>query len=160
LIVGVVTEDGVPSIELEAGGERWQAIIDTGFNGELELPERLRSHSLVQAKSSAFRSNPCLVSQPASLCRQVSVVEPELRGGEMIHWGSGVQRPASKSASARRPAPSNRPAKTSAAIPRSHCSAINSSNHSFFWDNWCQCQLFSVSGESVSILFPGRRKMN
>jgi hypothetical protein len=90
LIVGVVTEDGVPAIELEAGGERWQAIIDTGFNGEVELPERLRSHSLVQAKSSAFRSNPCLVSQPASLCRQVSVMEPELRGGEMIHFGSLV----------------------------------------------------------------------
>src|SRR5207248_6636537 len=26
------------------GSERWQAIIDTGFNGALELPERLRSH--------------------------------------------------------------------------------------------------------------------
>jgi clan AA aspartic protease len=24
-------------------GQLWQAIIDTGFNGELELPERLRS---------------------------------------------------------------------------------------------------------------------
>ncbi len=42
LIAGIVTEDGVPAIEVEAGGERWQAIIDTGFNGELELPERLR----------------------------------------------------------------------------------------------------------------------
>ena len=42
--MGIVTEDGVPAIEVEAGGERWQAIIDTGFNGELELPERLRSH--------------------------------------------------------------------------------------------------------------------
>lgn len=30
-------------IELDAGGQRWQAIIDTGFNGELEVPERLRS---------------------------------------------------------------------------------------------------------------------
>jgi clan AA aspartic protease len=41
-IAGIITEDGVPAIEVEAGGERWQAIIDTGFNGELELPERLR----------------------------------------------------------------------------------------------------------------------
>lgn len=27
-----------------AGSQRWQAIIDTGFNGELELPEQLRPH--------------------------------------------------------------------------------------------------------------------
>ncbi len=44
MIEGVVTEDGVPAIEVEVGGQRWQAIIDTGFNGELELPERLRWH--------------------------------------------------------------------------------------------------------------------
>ena len=44
MIAGVITEDGVPAIEVEAGGECWQAIIDTGFNGELELPERLRPH--------------------------------------------------------------------------------------------------------------------
>jgi predicted aspartyl protease len=44
LIEGVVTEDGVPAIEVEVGGQRWPAIIDTGFNGELELPERLRSN--------------------------------------------------------------------------------------------------------------------
>ena len=30
-------------IEVDAGTQRWQAIIDTGFNGELELPEQLRS---------------------------------------------------------------------------------------------------------------------
>ena len=44
MIEGIVSEDGVPVIELDVGGQRWQAIIDTGFNGELELPERLRSH--------------------------------------------------------------------------------------------------------------------
>jgi clan AA aspartic protease len=43
LIEGVVSEDGVPTITVEVGGERWNAIIDTGFNGELELPNRLRS---------------------------------------------------------------------------------------------------------------------
>jgi predicted aspartyl protease len=44
LIEGIVTDDGVPTIELEVAGQRWRAIIDTGFNGELELPERLRPH--------------------------------------------------------------------------------------------------------------------
>ena len=44
MIVGIITADGVPTIEVDVGGQRWQAIIDTGFNGELELPERLRSH--------------------------------------------------------------------------------------------------------------------
>ena len=43
LIEGIITDDGVPAIEVEVGSQRWQAIIDTGFNGELELPEQLRS---------------------------------------------------------------------------------------------------------------------
>lgn len=42
MIQGIITEDGVPVIEVNVDGQRWQAIIDTGFNGELELPERLR----------------------------------------------------------------------------------------------------------------------
>ena len=43
MIEGTVTDDGVPAIETEIGDEQCMAIIDTGFNGELELPERLRS---------------------------------------------------------------------------------------------------------------------
>jgi predicted aspartyl protease len=45
LIEGTVSDDGVPAIDVEVAGESWRAIIDTGFNGELELPERLREHS-------------------------------------------------------------------------------------------------------------------
>ena len=41
---GIITEDGVPAIVVDVGSQRSRAIIDTGFNGELELPERLRSH--------------------------------------------------------------------------------------------------------------------
>jgi len=37
-----VTDDGIPIILLPIAGEVWQGIVDTGFNGELELPERLR----------------------------------------------------------------------------------------------------------------------
>jgi clan AA aspartic protease len=45
LIEGSVCDDGVPVIDVEVAGTSWRAIIDTGFNGELELPERLREHS-------------------------------------------------------------------------------------------------------------------
>ncbi len=48
MIEGAVTDDGVPAIEVEVGSQRWQAIIDTGFNGELELPEQLRSQVRAQ----------------------------------------------------------------------------------------------------------------
>jgi predicted aspartyl protease len=44
LIQGIVTEDEVPVIELEVAGQRWQTVIDTGFNGDLELPDQLRPH--------------------------------------------------------------------------------------------------------------------
>jgi predicted aspartyl protease len=44
LIEGIITDDGVAAIELKVGCELWQAIVDTGFNGALELLERLQSH--------------------------------------------------------------------------------------------------------------------
>lgn len=42
MIHGTVSEDGVPVIELEIAGQRWTAIIDSGFNGDLELPTHLQ----------------------------------------------------------------------------------------------------------------------
>jgi predicted aspartyl protease len=43
VIAGKVSADGVPFISIPISGQEWQATIDTGFNGELELPEGLRS---------------------------------------------------------------------------------------------------------------------
>ena len=42
MIEGTVTDEGVPLIELELGGRRWETIVDTGFNGDLELPVELQ----------------------------------------------------------------------------------------------------------------------
>lgn len=42
MIIGEVSDDGVPLIILEVAGREWTAIIDTGFNGDLELPEEMR----------------------------------------------------------------------------------------------------------------------
>ena len=42
MIFGIVSSDGIPVIEVSIGGQDWPAIVDTGFNGELELPNRLR----------------------------------------------------------------------------------------------------------------------
>jgi predicted aspartyl protease len=38
-----VSADGVPTCTLIIAGKAWPAIIDTGFNGDLELPEELRA---------------------------------------------------------------------------------------------------------------------
>lgn len=43
MIRGMVTEDGVPLIVLRLADEDWVTIVDTGFNGDLELPDALRS---------------------------------------------------------------------------------------------------------------------
>src|SRR5262245_6295091 len=40
---GVVNERGVPVVDLFLAGRTWVATIDTGFNGDLELPEALRT---------------------------------------------------------------------------------------------------------------------
>jgi predicted aspartyl protease len=42
LIEGVVSSNGVPVVEFEIEGRRWRAVVDTGFNGDLELPNALR----------------------------------------------------------------------------------------------------------------------
>ncbi len=41
MIVGRVNSDNVPEITLTIGNDDWPAIIDTGFNGDLELPQPL-----------------------------------------------------------------------------------------------------------------------
>lgn len=43
MIEGQVTLDGTPLVHLPIGASVWPALIDTGFNGALELPEVLRS---------------------------------------------------------------------------------------------------------------------
>lgn len=43
MIVGTVTSDDVPVVRLVVAGQTWAATIDTGFNGDLELPEVLRA---------------------------------------------------------------------------------------------------------------------
>lgn len=41
---GVVSEDDIPGIRIVIAGREWTAMIDTGFNGDLELPDKLRDH--------------------------------------------------------------------------------------------------------------------
>jgi len=43
VIAGSVGAEGVPVIPIAIGNQQWRAVIDTGFNGELELPEALRA---------------------------------------------------------------------------------------------------------------------
>ena len=42
MISGVVSSAGVPVLHLEVAGRSWEAIVDTGFNGDLELPVSLK----------------------------------------------------------------------------------------------------------------------
>jgi predicted aspartyl protease len=42
VIHGTVNLDWEPVVLLPVGGQHWPAIVDTGFNGDLELPDGLR----------------------------------------------------------------------------------------------------------------------
>jgi predicted aspartyl protease len=58
MIEGMVDERGVPVIELMVAGRKWSGLIDTGFNGYLELPEELYDARLARQEPtrSASRS--------------------------------------------------------------------------------------------------------
>src|SRR5579859_1680938 len=43
MIAGIVTADGEPIIDLFLDGRSWPAVVDSGFNGFLELPNVLRT---------------------------------------------------------------------------------------------------------------------
>ena len=43
MIRGTVSVEGPPTITLSIASQVWKATIDTGFNGDLELPEPLRN---------------------------------------------------------------------------------------------------------------------
>lgn len=43
MIVGTVSQDGTPTIWISVANQQWCGVIDTGFNGDLELPHQLRS---------------------------------------------------------------------------------------------------------------------
>lgn len=42
MIRGTVSPEGVPTVRLPVAGNDWIAVVDTGFNGDLELPDALR----------------------------------------------------------------------------------------------------------------------
>jgi predicted aspartyl protease len=63
VIEGTVSEDGVPRIEIALAGRTWLAIVDTGFNGDLELPREL---------------------QDEVMARQIGTVQSSLAGGVTI----------------------------------------------------------------------------
>jgi predicted aspartyl protease len=42
MLAGTLSADGVPVIDIPVAGRVWRAVIDTGFNGDLELPEALK----------------------------------------------------------------------------------------------------------------------
>jgi predicted aspartyl protease len=43
MLVGTLSADGVPILQIPLAGRIWRAVIDTGFNGDLELPLVLKA---------------------------------------------------------------------------------------------------------------------
>ena len=47
-MIGTVTEKGTPTLTLAIDGMDWLTVIDTGFDGDLELPQALFSTCVVE----------------------------------------------------------------------------------------------------------------
>ena len=67
MIQGTVSDTGVPTIVLSIAGQEWTATIDTGFNGDLELPETLRE-----------TLNPQYIGEVTSVLASGQTIEEEL----------------------------------------------------------------------------------
>jgi predicted aspartyl protease len=65
MIEGEVNEDGVPQIPFSIAGREWQATVDSGFNGALELP------AFIQRSIDAVRIGPVV----SELAGGVTIVE-------------------------------------------------------------------------------------
>jgi predicted aspartyl protease len=79
-----VTDEGEPVVLLTVGGRSFPALIDTGFNGDLELPEQVRP--LVNARF--------LLREP-SLLAAGQLVEEDIYEVEFPFDGSTVSAEAS-----------------------------------------------------------------
>jgi predicted aspartyl protease len=71
MIAGQVTEDGQPIIRLTVAGRSWVAVVDSGFNGDLELPNEL--HGQLNAR---FRARePWLLASGQSIEEDIYSVD-------------------------------------------------------------------------------------
>jgi predicted aspartyl protease len=64
MIQGQVDVEGLPALLLAVGGRDWKVIVDTGFNGDIELPESLRASvnpSLIGSSSSELAGGQTVV---------------------------------------------------------------------------------------------------
>ncbi len=69
MIHGDVSEDGVPAITIVVDGEGWSAIIDTGFNGDLELPVTASQLTIVSCQAA---------SEPVGRCKDAGTASSRL----------------------------------------------------------------------------------
>jgi predicted aspartyl protease len=80
VITGHVSAEGEPTISLPVAGKNWTAVVDTGFNGDLELPEPLRPlvnpRYLLRAKS--------FLASGQSLDEDVYLVELAFDGQDIV----------------------------------------------------------------------------
>jgi len=84
VIQGVVSEDGTPLVTLSINNETRDGIIDTGFNGDLELPDELRE-----------KLNPVFVGRVLSALAGGQTVEEDIYLVEILFDGNMMHAEAS-----------------------------------------------------------------
>ena len=80
MITGVVSPDGEPIVMLPVAGQSWRAVVDTGFNGDLELPDSLQP--LVNARFQGTVNS--LLAGGQTLLEDVYLVDFPFDGGKVV----------------------------------------------------------------------------
>jgi predicted aspartyl protease len=99
VIVGAITPEGVPVVFLAVAGSSWPAIIDTGFNGDLELPTSLRPlvNTRFLCRNRSFLAAGQIVEEDSYLVDfpfdgQIQLVEATFVSGSEILIGTHLLR--------------------------------------------------------------------
>ncbi|MGD9857219.1 MAG: hypothetical protein AB7U20_19920 [Planctomycetaceae bacterium] len=76
MIEGWITGDDVPQIELPIAGASWMAVVDTGFNGYMELPQALLEQLDAEYQGEAFS----LLAGGQSISEKVYLIDIQFDG--------------------------------------------------------------------------------
>lgn len=79
MIIGAVDGEGVPAIQITIGDREYRAVVDTGFNGDLELPANLRD----RFETRSLGEHSCILAAGQTVVEELFLISFSFDGREV-----------------------------------------------------------------------------